>query len=84
MDNQFDIVNEEILKLLELILSIPLTSALTECSMSTLKRIKIYLHNVKKNKRLSQLITLSIGKGLTFMCTKDVTFKGKVIDIFAD
>ena len=64
--------------------SIPVTPASTERSMSTLKRIKTYLRNAMKNKRLSHLATLSIEKELTFICTKDPIFKERVTDILAN
>ncbi len=49
----------ELTKLLELILIIPVTTASSERSMSTLKRIKTYLRSTMTNQRLSKLAVIS-------------------------
>ena len=82
-ENQLETVYQETVKLLKLVLSIPVTSASSERSMSTLKRVKTYLRNSMNNARLSNLSMLSIEKELSHLCSRDPSFKERVIDIFA-
>ncbi|XP_050066274.1 zinc finger MYM-type protein 1-like [Aphis gossypii] len=55
-------VYQEVTKLIQLVLTIPATTASSERSMSTLKRIKSFLRNSMTNDRLSSLSTLAIKK----------------------
>lgn len=74
----------EVLKLCQLVLTIPATSASVERSFSTLKRIKTFVRNSTGEERLSNLAVLSIEKE----CIKDLKvqnprFYEDVIDRFA-
>ena len=84
VDNDLQSVYEQTEKLLQLILSIPMSSATTERSMSTLKRIKTHLRNSMSNSRLSNLATISIEKKLSRKCSQDAIFKERVINIFSE
>lgn len=84
IDNDLQTVYEQTEKLLKLILCIPMSSATTERSMSTLKRIKTHLRNSMSNNRLSNLATISIEKELSRKCSQDTAFKERVIDIFSE
>lgn len=70
-------------KLCQLVLSIPATTASSERSMSTLKRIKSFLRNTMTNERLSCLSTLAIEKQLLGVMVKDPIFVEDVINEFA-
>ena len=70
--------------LCQLVLTIPSTTASSERSMSTLKRIKTFLRNTMTNERLSSLSSLAIEKNLLGDMAKDPTFVDNVIDEFAD
>lgn len=70
----------EILKLLEIIITIPMSSAEAERCFSTLKRIKTFLRNSMSEERLSALAMLSIEKDL-IMDIPD--FNTRVIEKFA-
>ena len=83
VDNELECVYVETYKLLKVILSIPATSASSERSMSTLKRVKTFLRSLMTDERLSELATLTIEKELTYACSRDPQFKDKVIDMFA-
>lgn len=71
-------------KLCQLVLSIPATTASSERSMSTLKRIKSFLRNTMTNERLSCLSTLAIEKQLLGVMVKDPIFVEDVINEFAE
>ncbi|KAL4119885.1 hypothetical protein QTP88_012647 [Uroleucon formosanum] len=60
--NELQEVYQEVTKLIQLVLTIPATTASSERSMSTLKRIKSFLRNSMTNDRLSSLSTLAIKK----------------------
>ncbi|XP_026821268.1 zinc finger MYM-type protein 1-like [Rhopalosiphum maidis] len=60
--NELQEVYQEVTKLIQLVLTIPATTASSERSMSTLKRIKSFLRNSMSNDRLSSLSTLAIEK----------------------
>ena len=55
----------ELLKMLQLALTIPVTSASCECSFSSLKRIKTYLRSRMGNERLSNIAVLAIEREAT-------------------
>ncbi|KAL4142958.1 hypothetical protein QTP88_005346 [Uroleucon formosanum] len=74
----------QVTKLCQLVLTIPSTTASSERSMSTLKRIKTFLRNTMTNERLSSLSSLAIEKNLLSGMAKDPTFVDNVIDEFAD
>ncbi|XP_025411006.1 uncharacterized protein LOC112683956 [Sipha flava] len=74
----------QVTKLCQLVLTIPSTTASSERSMSTLKRIKTFLRNTMTNDRLSSLSSLAIEKNLLGDMAKDPTFVDNVIDEFAD
>lgn len=66
--------------IVQLILTIPVTSAESERSFSTLKRIKTYLRNTIGQERLNALTVLSVHKELF---VKKTDFNQRVIDRFA-
>lgn len=82
--NGLDCVYEEVTKLLKLILVFPVTSASSERSMSTLKRIKTHLRNSMANERLSNLNTLAIEKKLLKELSSDQSFIDKIINVFSE
>lgn len=71
-------------KLCQLILTIPATTASSERSMSTLKRVKSFSRNTMTNERLSCLSTLAIEKQLLGVMVKDPMFVEDVINEFAE
>lgn len=73
----------QILKLCELTLTIPATSASTERSFSALKRIKNFIRNSTGQERLSSLALLSIEKELVQEISRQQRFYDDVIDEFA-
>lgn len=73
----------QVTKLCQLVLTIPSTTASSERSMSTLKRIKTFLRNTMTNEQLSSLSSLAIEKNLLGDMAKDPTFIDSVIDEFA-
>uniref|UniRef100_A0A2S2PAB6 Zinc finger MYM-type protein 1 n=1 Tax=Schizaphis graminum TaxID=13262 RepID=A0A2S2PAB6_SCHGA len=70
-------------KLCQLVLTISATTASSERSMSTLKRIKSFLRNTMTNERLTNLSSLAIEKNLLGIMAKDPTFVESIIDDFA-
>ena len=70
----------EVLKLLKLIATIPMTTAEAERSFSTLKRIKTFLRSTMNEDRLSALAMLSIEKEMVHNLPD---FNERVIDGFA-
>lgn len=54
----------ETLKLLNIIVTTPMTTAEAERCFSTLKRIKNFLRNTMLNDRLNALATMSVNKSL--------------------
>lgn len=66
----------------QLITTTPASSASTERSFSTLKRIKTYLRNSQGQDRMSSLALLSIEKALLAKPRRIQTFNDDVIDIF--
>ncbi|KAL4141365.1 hypothetical protein QTP88_004017 [Uroleucon formosanum] len=60
--NELQEVYQEVTKLIQLVLTIPATTASSKRSMSTLKRIKSFLRNSMTNDRLSSLSSLAIEK----------------------
>lgn len=81
--NSLEEVYSEATKLLKVTFTIPLTTASSERSMSTLKRIKTYLRNTMSNERLTSLATISIEKDTVANYLKYPKFKDNVIDHFA-
>lgn len=73
----------ELTKLLQLILCIPVTTASSERSMSTLKRIKTFLRNTMTHDRFSNLCTMAIEKKMLSELATDPTFIDNVIDLFS-
>lgn len=84
VNNGLDSVYEEVTKLLRLFLTLPATTASSERSMSTLKRIKTHLRNSMTNERLSNLTTLAIEKRLLSEMAGDQSFISHAIDLFAE
>lgn len=70
---------EETVKLLQIIITIPMSTSEAERCFSTLKRIKTFLRNTMHQDRLSSLAMLSIERNLV-MDIPD--FNNKVIDTF--
>ena len=79
-NNLKETVFEEVSKLLEIALTIPLVSAESERCFSTLGRIKTFTRNTMTNERLNALACLSIQKD---MIRKTPEFNQKVIEKFA-
>ena len=72
----------ETTKLIQLITTIPVTSATAERSFSCLKRIKSYLHNSQGQERLSALALMSIENGLLERLRSTPQFQEEVIEVF--
>ena len=68
----------ELLKLLQIALTFPVTSASCERSFSSLKRIKTYLRSTMSQQRLSSLAILSVEKDLSSTLSLEA-----VVDTFA-
>ena len=73
----------EVCRLVQLIVTIPASSASAERSFSALKRIKTYLRNSQDQDRMSSLALLSIEKALLAKLRRKSSFYDDVIDIFA-
>lgn len=82
--NGLDCIYEEVTKLLRLILTLPATTASSERTMSTLKRVKTFLRNSMTNDRLSQFSSLAIEKALLRELSSDPVFLERCIDVFAE
>lgn len=76
-------VYQELSKLLQLVLCIPVTTSSSERNMSALKRIKTFLRNSMNNDRMSNLSSLTIEKQMLNELSTDPTFIDEVIDLFA-
>ena len=70
----------ELTKLIKILITTPMTTAESERSFSTLKRIKTFLRNTMLNERLNALAMLSIEKQ---MISEMKNFNNTVIDVFA-
>ncbi|XP_022167439.1 uncharacterized protein LOC111031697, partial [Myzus persicae] len=81
--NNLQEIYSQFTKLCQLVLTIPATTASSERSMSTLKRIKSFLRNTMTNERLTNLSSLAIEKNLLGVMAKDPTFVESIIDDFA-
>ena len=55
----------ELLKLIQLFLTIPVTSCTAECSFSSLRRLKTYLRSVTTQKRLNHVAILHCHRDQT-------------------
>lgn len=73
----------EVLKLCELVLTIPATSASVERNFSTLKRIKSFVRNSTGQERLSQISILSIENNLVQEMSQNPQFYDDIINEFA-
>lgn len=80
---QLQDVYQELTKMLQLVLCIPVTTASSERSMSGLKRVKTFLRNTMNHDRLSNLCTLAIEKKFLGELATDPTFIDSVIDVFS-
>ncbi|CAH1955081.1 unnamed protein product [Acanthoscelides obtectus] len=80
IQNSLEETLKETRKLLEIIVTTPMSTSEAERNFSTLKRIKTFLHNTMTQDRLTALSMLSIEK--EFISTMEY-FNGKVIDKFA-
>lgn len=56
---------EELKKVIELIVVIPVSSASAERSFSTMRRVKTYLRSTMKSSRLNELTLLSIEREIS-------------------
>nr|CAI5869807.1 unnamed protein product [Callosobruchus analis] len=75
----------ELYKLLNIIVTIPVTSVSVERSFSALKRIKTYTRNTMDQNRLSNIALISIEKPLLNLLSKnEAQFYDKIIDHFAN
>ena len=80
LENNLNEPFSEVVQLLEINATIPLTSSESERCFSTLKRIKTYLRNTMTNDRLNALAALSIQKELI----RNIPgFNDRVINSFA-
>ena len=79
-ENGFDETFSEVSKLLEIVLVTPISTADSERSFSTMKRIKTYLPNTMLQDKLNSLFCLSIHKEYI---SKIRDYNNKVINIFA-
>ena len=70
----------EVIKLLKIVLTTPMTTAEPERCFSTLKRIKTFLRSTTNTERLSALAMISIADN---MISEIKEFNSKVIDHFA-
>lgn len=70
----------ELIKLLKIVITTPMTTAEPERCFSTLKRIKTFLRSTMTTDRLSALAMISIGKDLI---SETENFNDLVIDYFA-
>lgn len=77
--NNLDETFTETLKLLNIIITSPMTTAEAERCFSTLKRIKNFLRNTMLNDRLNALATMSVNKSLI---NEMENFDEKVADKF--
>ncbi|CAH1099190.1 unnamed protein product [Psylliodes chrysocephalus] len=73
----------KVVKLCELVLTIPATSASVERSFSALKRINSFIRNSTSEDRLSNLALISIEKQLIKQLSENPKFYDDVIDKFA-
>ncbi|XP_063387958.1 zinc finger MYM-type protein 1-like [Cydia fagiglandana] len=72
----------QLLKLANLVVTIPATSASAERAFSSLKRIHTYLRNTQGQERVSDLSTIAIEKQLLVDLKRSPTFYCDVIDCF--
>ena len=80
-ENNLESTFSEIVKLLKLIVTIPMTTSEAERCFSTLKRIKTFLRSSMTEERLTALAMLSIEKDFI----RDIPdFNEAVIDKFAE
>ena len=79
-ENGFDEKFSEVSKLLEIVLVKPISTADSERSFSTMKRIKTFLRNTMLQDKLNNLACLSIDKEYI---SKIRDYNNKVINIFA-
>lgn len=82
INNELKDVLPEAYSLMNLILTIPATSASAERSFSTMKRIKTYNRSTVGEDRLSSLAIISIEKTLLLALKEKTTFHDRVIDEF--
>lgn len=80
IENNLSVPFQETKKVLEILVTIPMTTAEAERSFSTLKRIKTFLRNTMSEDRLVALSMLSIEKKLIQEISN---FNDKVIEKFA-
>ncbi|XP_050545371.1 uncharacterized protein LOC126907809 [Daktulosphaira vitifoliae] len=71
-------------KLCQLILSLPITRAPSNQSLTTLKRVKSFLRNTMENERLSLLSSIAIEKQLLGSMVRDPMFVEDVINEYAE
>lgn len=79
--NNLEDIFKETTKLLELIITIPMTTTESERCFCTLKRIKNFLFNTVGENRLATLCTLSIENSLL---SADLDFNTKVVERYAN
>ncbi|XP_065224105.1 zinc finger MYM-type protein 1-like [Planococcus citri] len=82
MSSGLSVALSEVVKLCNLIITIPVTSASTERSFSALKRIKTALRSTQGEERLSGLTVLSIEKKLLRQLREKPDFYDRVIQEF--
>ena len=86
--SQFQILSPHVSKLFRLLLTMPATSATSERSFSSLRRIKTYLRTTMKQERLNHLMMLYIHKDKTIdfneAMREFVIYKDNRRDIFGN
>lgn len=82
-ENSLNQTYSEVLKLCELVLTIPATSASVERSFSALKRIKTFSRNSTSEERLSKLSLLAIERDFVKEMSENPNFYDEVISDFA-
>lgn len=81
-ENNINTVFPEVLRLAKLIVTVPASSASTERSFSSLKRIHTYLRNTQGQQRLTDLSTISIEKNLLTEIKRLPNFYDSILQIF--
>ena len=72
-ENGFDETFSEVSKLLEIVLATPISTADSERSFSTMKRIKTFLRNTMLQDKLNSLACLSIHKEYCILAKSEIT-----------
>jgi hypothetical protein len=80
-ENSLDVAFSELVKLLQLIITVPATSASAERAFSALKRIHTYMRNTQTQERMSELSMIAIEKKI-IVYLKRSNFYERVVKSF--